>query len=99
LLQDLPHVLERERKEKGGRQMGFVGRQFSHPRDLMGRLVGRAMERGNAAFNRWVIETVAATTGGELNRIVDLGCGPGVGLEKLLVTFPMLKFGGSINRR
>jgi hypothetical protein len=29
-------------------------------RDLMGRLVGRAMERGNAAFNRWVIETVAA---------------------------------------
>ena len=46
------------------------------------------MERGNAAFNRWVIDTVAATAGRDLSRIVDLGCGPGVGLEKLLVTFP-----------
>jgi trans-aconitate methyltransferase len=54
----------------------------------VGRLVGRAMVRGNAAFNRWVIETVAPRVGTDLVRIVDLGCGPGVGLEMLLLVFP-----------
>src|SRR5579864_223512 len=46
------------------------------------------MVRGNAAFNRWVIDTVTTMVGTDLSRIVDLGCGPGVGLEKLLLVFP-----------
>jgi SAM-dependent methyltransferase len=68
--------------------MGLVGRQFGNPRGLVGRLVGRVMARGNAAFNQWVIESLARTVGGEPERIVELGCGPGVGLERLLLTFP-----------
>ena len=68
--------------------MRLVGRQFGNPSGLVGRLVGRAMARGNAAFNRWVIDSVADRVGTELAQIVDLGCGPGVGLEKLLLAFP-----------
>jgi trans-aconitate methyltransferase len=69
--------------------MGLVGRQFSNPRGLAGRIVGRAMARGNAGFNRWAIDTVAARVKlDRAARIVDLGCGPGAGLEKLLQVFP-----------
>jgi trans-aconitate methyltransferase len=46
------------------------------------------MARGNAAFNRWVIDTVADRIGHDLIRIVELGCGPGVGLERQLMAFP-----------
>ncbi len=74
--------------------MGLVGRQFANPRGLVGRLVGRAMVRGNATFNRWLIETVADRTGAELARIAELGCGPGVGLEKLLLVFPAAQVWG-----
>jgi trans-aconitate methyltransferase len=45
------------------------------------------MVRGNAAFNRWVIDTVADRIGHDLARIVELGCGPGVGLDRLLLAF------------
>jgi SAM-dependent methyltransferase len=68
--------------------VGLLGRQFGNPQGLVGRLVGRAMVRGNAPFNRWVIDTVATKVGTNLARIVDLGSGPGVGLEKLLLVFP-----------
>jgi trans-aconitate methyltransferase len=46
------------------------------------------MARGNAAFNRWVIETVADRIEQDPARVVELGCGPGVGLESLLLAFP-----------
>jgi trans-aconitate methyltransferase len=46
------------------------------------------MVRGNAAFNRWVVDTVADRVGHDLAGIVELGCGPGVGLERLLRAFP-----------
>lgn len=74
--------------------MGLVGRQFGNPQGLVGRLVGRAMASSNAAFNRWVIDTVADRAGADLTRIVELGCGPGVGLEKLLVAFPAAQVWG-----
>ena len=74
--------------------MGLVGRQFANPRGLVGRLVGRAMGRGNAAFNRWLIDTVADRTGADLARVAELGCGPGVGLERLLSVFPAAQVWG-----
>lgn len=74
--------------------MGLVGRQFGDPRGLVGRLVGRMMASGNAAFNRWVIDIVADRARADLARIVELGCGPGVGLEKLLLAFPAAQVWG-----
>lgn len=74
--------------------MGLVGRQFGNPQGLVGRLVGRAMARGNAAFNHWVIDTIADRAGADLARTVELGCGPGVGLEKLLQAFPAAQVWG-----
>ena len=46
------------------------------------------MVRGNARFNHWVTETVADAVQADIARIVDLGCGPGVGLGRLLLAFP-----------
>lgn len=74
--------------------MGLVGRQFGYPHGLVGRLVGRVMARGNAAFNHWAIDTIADRAGADLARIVELGCGPGVGLERLLSAFPTAEVWG-----
>jgi len=74
--------------------MRLVGRQFGEPRGLVGRLVGRAMVRGNAGFNRWVISSVAGAIGGDLTRVVELGSGPGVGLRELLQAFPRAQVWG-----
>lgn len=75
-------------------EMGLVGRQFGNPQGLVGRVVGRFMARGNAAFNRWVVDTVAGGVATTPTRIVELGCGPGVGLETLLRVFPAAQVWG-----
>jgi SAM-dependent methyltransferase len=75
-------------------EMGLVGRQFGNPQGLVGRVVGRFMARGNAAFNRWVVDTVAGGVATNPTRIVELGCGPGVGLETLLRVFPAAQVWG-----
>lgn len=67
--------------------MGLIGRQFGGPTGLVGRLVGRFMARGNAEFNRWLVQEVAARVTPAPRRVVELGCGPGVGLEALLTAF------------
>jgi SAM-dependent methyltransferase len=67
--------------------MGIVGRQFANPRGIAGRIVGRAMVRGNASFNVWVIRTVVGEVG-QISRVVELGPGPGVGLHELLHALP-----------
>jgi trans-aconitate methyltransferase len=74
--------------------MGLIGRQYGDPRGLVGGLVGRAMARGNARFNRWVVATLASASAAELSRVVELGCGPGVGLEELLRVFPFARVWG-----
>jgi SAM-dependent methyltransferase len=68
--------------------MGLIGRQFGDPTGPVGRLVGRFMARSNAGFNRWLVQQVAARVRPAPRRVVELGCGPGVGLEALLAAFP-----------
>jgi SAM-dependent methyltransferase len=51
--------------------MSIVGRQFGRPHGLLGRLVGRAMARGNAHLNEWVIQQVRERCGDEVRRIVE----------------------------
>ena len=46
------------------------------------------MARGNAELSRWVVQQAAARLNGAVNRVAELGPGPGVGLEALLAQFP-----------
>jgi SAM-dependent methyltransferase len=68
--------------------MSVFARQFGRPRGLLGRLAGRAMARGNADFNRWAVHAIGGRSGNDLKRVVELGPGPGIGLEETLRSFP-----------
>jgi SAM-dependent methyltransferase len=68
--------------------MSIVARQFGHPRGVLGRIVGRLMARGNAGFNRWLVDEIGQLGVADVNRIVELGPGPGIGLQELLRVFP-----------
>jgi hypothetical protein len=54
------------------------------------------MARRNAAFNRWVVRTLAREVDDDITRIVELGAGPGVGLREPLSAFPTARVWGSI---
>lgn len=65
-----------------------LAQQFGRPSGLIGAVVGRAMARGNAALSRWVVDQAAADHDDPVERVAELGPGPGVGLEALLARFP-----------
>jgi SAM-dependent methyltransferase len=74
--------------------MSIVGRQFGRPRGLLGRIVGRVMARSNAGFNKWFVGEISALGMNDVRRIVELGPGPGVGLQELLRAFPEAQMWG-----
>jgi trans-aconitate methyltransferase len=74
--------------------MAMIARQFERPRGLLGRVIGRGMARRNGDFNRWVIDEVRKQCPGEQVRIVELGCGPGIGLQEALRLFPQAHMWG-----
>ena len=74
--------------------MGMVARQFGHPRGVLGRIVGRGMVRSNGDFSRWTVGELRRHLTWVPTRIVELGPGPGVGLEELLGAFPEAKVWG-----
>ena len=63
----------------------MLNRQYAHPQGLPGRLVGRLMARKNATLTRRVI--VAAGLRGT-ETVLEIGCGPGVGLVALATALP-----------
>ena len=65
-----------------------LAQQFGRPSGLLGAIVGRGMARGNAALSQWVVEQAAAHHGPGVERVAELGPGPGVGLKALLAQFP-----------
>jgi len=74
--------------------VSVIARQFGRPSGIVGRLVGRGMARGNGSFNRWLVDEIAAQLPGDVERAVELGPGPGVGLEGLLARFPTARVWG-----
>lgn len=72
----------------------MIARHFGHPRGLIGRLIGRGMARFNGDFNRWAVEEMRKAYGDQPARIVELGSGPGVGLEAALRAFPSARLWG-----
>lgn len=66
-----------------------IAQQFGNPRGVLGRVVGRAMARGNGGFNSWVYAEIRRRLEpGAVSRVLELGHGPGVGLELLLAAYP-----------
>jgi trans-aconitate 2-methyltransferase len=52
------------------------------------------MARGNGGFNKWLVREIAAQLPDGVERAVELGPGPGVGLEGLLAKFPTARVWG-----
>jgi hypothetical protein len=68
--------------------MSVVARQFANPQGLLGWLVGRGMARSNGNFSRWTVLQIEQHLKQPPRRIVEIGPGPGIGLEELLRRFP-----------
>jgi trans-aconitate methyltransferase len=71
-----------------------LAEQLSHPSGFAGALVGRGMAKGNAALSRWVVQQASSALDDTAERVAELGPGPGVGLEALLVRFPTARVWG-----
>jgi SAM-dependent methyltransferase len=73
--------------------MSIIASQFGRPRGLLGRIVGGLMVRGNGDFNRWTAQELVSRCH-QPERIVELGPGPGVGLQEMLRVFPAARVWG-----
>lgn len=62
-----------------------IGRQLAHPRGAAGRLVGRLMARVNRAPYRLALEALAPAA---TDRVLEVGFGPGEGLQALARQVP-----------
>lgn len=58
-----------------------IFRQFSHPRGRLGSLVGYLMAHSNREINGWTVSVLNIGAG---DRVLEIGCGPGVGLAEAL---------------
>jgi ubiquinone/menaquinone biosynthesis C-methylase UbiE len=64
-------------------QLSKIASQFSRPRGLFGRFVGLilANRSSNVRRGRWTVDLLALSPG---DRVLEIGCGPGVALEACL---------------
>ena len=56
----------------------FISGKFRHPTGFFGRLVGRAISRGHEPAIRWTISLLDSQPD---DHILEIGFGPGVGIE------------------
>jgi SAM-dependent methyltransferase len=64
-----------------------IARQFGGPSGPVGHLVTGLLARGNASFNRWLVDELAALQPPPA-AVTELGCGPGIALTELLSAYP-----------
>src|ERR1700730_15238688 len=74
--------------------MNLVARQFANPHGPLGWFMGRGMARSNGAFSRWSVLQLQQHLHQPPLRIVEIGPGPGIGLEELLRLFPRAQVWG-----
>jgi ubiquinone/menaquinone biosynthesis C-methylase UbiE len=60
-----------------------MARQLSHPTGVLGRIVGRLMNRHNARMNAFVVQELELTP---TDRVLEVGFGGGVALQSLITT-------------
>ncbi|WP_324716670.1 class I SAM-dependent methyltransferase [Carboxydochorda subterranea] len=63
--------------------MSWLDRQFGRPSGLAGRLVGALMAHSNRELNAWTVELLGVKDG---ERVLEVGFGPGIGVEHLART-------------
>lgn len=68
----------------------FVARQFGRPSGLAGQVVTRLLARGNAGFNRWLVNEIS-TALPLPHTVIELGYGPGIALEEILRRYPVAR--------
>lgn len=61
--------------------MEALRRQFAHPTGWLGRVAGWLMARTTRGLNAWAVNLLGIESG---DRVLELGCGPGVGLALAL---------------
>ena len=59
----------------------FIAQQLSHPKGLLGRVIGHLMNKHNAKMNAFVIEQLELTS---TDRVLEIGFGGGATLPTLL---------------
>lgn len=59
----------------------FIARQFAYPSGILGRIVARLMNRGNAAMNAFAVKTLEVDAA---DRVLEIGFGGGVTLPSLI---------------
>lgn len=73
--------------------MSAFARQFGGPSGLIGHLVTRLLARGNAGFNRWLVNELSMVVPAPAT-VIELGCGPGIALQELLSAYPTARVVG-----
>ena len=71
----------------------YVARQFGRPSGPVGHLVARMLARGNAGFNRWLVDELSTDVPSP-EMVMELGRGPGVALQELTKTYPEARIFG-----
>jgi arsenite methyltransferase len=61
----------------------FIARQLSQPTGVLGRIVGRLMNRHNAKMNAFVVQQLELTP---TDRVLEVGFGGGVALQSMITT-------------
>ncbi|WP_423743386.1 class I SAM-dependent methyltransferase (plasmid) [Haladaptatus sp. SPP-AMP-3] len=57
----------------------LLDRTFGHPTGLLGRLGGRVMSRSKGEFVGWIVDELELDS---TERVLEVGFGPGVGIER-----------------
>jgi SAM-dependent methyltransferase len=71
----------------------FLARQFGGPSGLAGHVVTRLLARGNARFNRWLVNEIS-TALPVPHTMIELGYGPGIALQEILRRYPAARVTG-----
>ncbi|MCQ6267508.1 class I SAM-dependent methyltransferase [Fictibacillus sp. WQ 8-8] len=62
-----------------------ISKQFEKPEGLLGKLAGKIMSNENKELNEW---TISALQPGANDRLLEVGYGPGVGIEYVCSNYP-----------